>query len=982
MPAGSVRVFGIPLTKVASLAGAVRVVRDKIVNRPSKAFLVSSVNPYALTVMRSNAAYVDHLNRMDAVFCDGLSMANAARRFCDYSMARVSPDSTSLAPEVFRIASQHGASVVFVGGRPGVAERAANQISRTFPQLKIVGTFNGYGPMDATVATVAALDPRVVFCGMGAPRQEAFLIALADAGWTGCGFTCGGYFDQLANGFHYYPRLVDRLNLRFLYRLASEPRRLGYRYFICYQPFVFAYAKLLIARAVAVALMKEVRMKSLRVNDALAPWLPLLRHRFVSAAIFVATLGVTAGFLVLSEPRYRASALVMIDLPREVVKVDPVAPGSPIDSEAIASEIQVLQSQELLAHAASVLDLAHNDEFDPTKPSVARRLVAMLEPYITWPGGLVRAKLNTEAQKIDAVVDEIRKRLDVASAGRRSRVISVTFKSRDPRLAATFVNELTDLYVSHQSDTKEKATRQANELINGKLAGLRAKAEASGRRLERFRATTGMIEGKDTTLMKQHISELSTQLTDATQARLAAAAKLAETKRATSYEIGSDATSPVLASRLVQELRAQQAQIAARVAGMTTRLGDRNPILVEARSELANIKNRINTEIRKIIVSVQGDYSSAVEREQALFHELESAKTEMIKVSDDEARLNELQREAQADRSLYANFLERANETGVKNIQIPDARVISYPAISQKPYFPNPKLVIPAGVVLASVLSMLGAVLVETRERGFRSKAELERALGVPAIGFFPSTKRADHDADDPDPLSILGAAITDLQMRLCTGEAPKCLAITSALPQEGKTTLSLYLSRIAAINGYRVLLIDADLRRSGLRNRLDVLAGAGLSDYIHGRSSFEETLRQDDASGITIMACGSPSRNPAGLLASRRMRTLLDIAKEKYNFIVIDTPAVMAGPDAWMVSKVADETVLFVRWATTARTLATTAMEQLVSAGAKVTGVALTMVDLKKISEYSATDGINHSMAIRQYYPHDRGSDGAIAQN
>jgi N-acetylglucosaminyldiphosphoundecaprenol N-acetyl-beta-D-mannosaminyltransferase len=186
---------------------------------------------------------------MDLVFCDGIGLAVAARHLRRFPMERVSFDSTSLAPLVFELAALERHSVAFIGGRPGVAKTAAELVTDVYPGISIIGVTDGYRQRQELIDYVCQLCPRIIICGMGAPRQEALLVALAEAGWKGVGFTCGGYFDHLGKGFHYYPALVDRLNLRWLYRMALEPRRLAYRNVIEHGPFWAALAHGLLDRA-------------------------------------------------------------------------------------------------------------------------------------------------------------------------------------------------------------------------------------------------------------------------------------------------------------------------------------------------------------------------------------------------------------------------------------------------------------------------------------------------------------------------------------------------------------------------------------------------------------------------------------------------------------------------------------------------------------------------------------------------------------
>jgi N-acetylglucosaminyldiphosphoundecaprenol N-acetyl-beta-D-mannosaminyltransferase len=205
--------------------------------------LVTFVNPLAVRLVESDSRYRANLRRMSLVFSDGIVLTWAARRIGRCPMERVSFDSTSIAPSVFRFADEHDRTVALVGGCPGIANAAADRVRQRFPGLRIVAAIDGYRPVDRIISEVMTVDPDVVVCGMGAPRQEALLTALADAGWCGTGFTCGGYLDQLVGRFDFYPAVINRLNLRWLYRIAREPRRLGYRYLVGYAPFLRAIAQ-------------------------------------------------------------------------------------------------------------------------------------------------------------------------------------------------------------------------------------------------------------------------------------------------------------------------------------------------------------------------------------------------------------------------------------------------------------------------------------------------------------------------------------------------------------------------------------------------------------------------------------------------------------------------------------------------------------------------------------------------------------------
>lgn len=230
--------FGLPLDACETLSATVAVIAEKLGRK--QAFLTTFINPAAVAASRRSPGFAGMLRRFDLVLPDGIGMSAAVARLQGRSVARVSFDSTSLALPVFGLAQERGLTVALVGGVPGVAARAAEHLETAFPGLRIVACIDGYADRETTLTDLCALDPDVVVCGMGSLVQEEFLDTLVARGWKGCGFTCGGYLDQLGNGLRYYPAWVDRTNLRFLYRLAKEPRRLWRRYLLDYPLFVRA----------------------------------------------------------------------------------------------------------------------------------------------------------------------------------------------------------------------------------------------------------------------------------------------------------------------------------------------------------------------------------------------------------------------------------------------------------------------------------------------------------------------------------------------------------------------------------------------------------------------------------------------------------------------------------------------------------------------------------------------------------------------
>jgi N-acetylglucosaminyldiphosphoundecaprenol N-acetyl-beta-D-mannosaminyltransferase len=197
------------------------------------------VNPSAWKIARDDPGYAKNLAQFDLVLPDGGGVVLGARLLNIDIPERISFDATSLAVPVFQRCAERGLKVALIGGRPGIAQRAAGVLQGAFPKLQIPVVQDGYfGELTEVVSRLKAEQIDVVVCGMGVPAQERTMLALRDGGWVGVAFSCGGFLDQLVSGLKYYPGWVDSLNLRFVYRLFREPRRLWRRYAVGYQPFV------------------------------------------------------------------------------------------------------------------------------------------------------------------------------------------------------------------------------------------------------------------------------------------------------------------------------------------------------------------------------------------------------------------------------------------------------------------------------------------------------------------------------------------------------------------------------------------------------------------------------------------------------------------------------------------------------------------------------------------------------------------------
>lgn len=233
------KLWGIPLTTNVCCADIIDSATRAILNK--ECLLITFINPQSFYLSKKNPSYLLHIKKFDIILPDGISVKKAINRFLKEKSERISFDSSSLALPIFKLCEEKNYKVVLVGGKEGVSHTASKTIKSTFKKINIVGTFNGFIPKNELSVKIISLSADIIICGMGAPYQEELLLELKDIGFTGAGFSCGGYLDQLSGSINYYPKWIDQNNFRFAYRIYKEPRRLLKRYFCEYRIFIYNY---------------------------------------------------------------------------------------------------------------------------------------------------------------------------------------------------------------------------------------------------------------------------------------------------------------------------------------------------------------------------------------------------------------------------------------------------------------------------------------------------------------------------------------------------------------------------------------------------------------------------------------------------------------------------------------------------------------------------------------------------------------------
>lgn len=631
----------------------------------------------------------------------------------------------------------------------------------------------------------------------------------------------------------------------------------------------------------------------------------------------------------------------------EVSNFDVNGTPSMPDSETLQSEIQVITSRPLITRLVNDLNLDADPEFNPAIRS-----------------GMFGTPRNRPTD-IDVVVREVLSKLTVFQKT-ASRVIAINFSASRPETAASIANRLAELYIAQLIEQRAGVNNEATNWLKTQIEELRIKVRNSEAKAETFRSASGLFLTNGSTLPQQQLTDLNAQLSAAQADQAEAQAKLTNARQLLASGNSVNSAAEVLQSPLIQNLRAQEVALRAQIAQNSETLLPTHPRMMEAQANLRDLNAQIEKEVLKVIDALENQANVAAARVASLRASLNSFQSRMGKLNQDEVTLRALMRDAETNRALLESFLKRYEEANARadvDMRTASARIVSRAEVPSSPSFPKKKSALTFATVAGLIFALMVAFLLEVFARGFRTGEQIERATGMPFLGLVPELGRKGHStrpADEVvrDPYGGYAEAIRMLQANVLTARIgnrhARTVLIASAQSAEGKTTTAASLARMLAMAGYRTIMIDADMHRPALPTALGVPSQAGLAELLTGRAAFHHVITRDHMSHAHVMQAGSRLPNPTAALASAQMVSVLNALQQTYDFVIIDSPAAMSAADAQILVRLADVTVLNVRWCKTSRRVVMRALKILSATGGRRVGILMTRVNLKRYSRYS----------------------------
>ncbi len=675
--------------------------------------------------------------------------------------------------------------------------------------------------------------------------------------------------------------------------------------------------------------------------------------------------GLVAGLMLY--PRYRASGAIQIQKSAtDGLRLDNLT-GSSQDSQGAAdalettlnlqTQVQILQSETLALRVIEDLQLDRTADFKSSFNPIGWAL-GMLNPAGKPDGKGVA--LEDAPRRRDHAVAAFAKRLAVKpEAG--TRLIRISYTSGDPKIAAAVVNDVSKSLVDFTLQSRSLATAQVSGWLSGQLGDIKKEAEERQGKVESLQRDSGIYslgisdpQGKEMAYSSSldRLQQVTQQLSAAISNRILKQALYRSVQNGDPELISSLAGSTLASSSpgvnnafaLLQNLRSQQTALTTQLASDSSKYGSENPKLVDERASLDSINSQIHSEAQRIGTRVENDYKAAQAVEDSTKADYEEQRRAANAVNDKAMGLLIARQEASDSRNLYQTLFARLKEAGVfEGLRSSNVSLVD---IGRVPSKPRPDILMCLGVsFIAGLLAgVVLAIFLEATNDRIEAIGAIENALHAPILAVLPTTRKqkllangngllrknrrlSDGNGEAvavavlDDPNTAYVEALRGLRTSLVyprSGAAPKSILITSAGEREGKSTLSLNLAAALVLNGSRVLLIDADLRSAALTRYLGFSRDGAEHNGLSGAlSESEEPLIRNcvpKLPNLFVLTAGQHTAYPTELLGSERMRSFAAIWKSTFDYVLFDSPPVLAVADALVLSRLVDTALLVTR--------------------------------------------------------------------
>jgi succinoglycan biosynthesis transport protein ExoP len=726
------------------------------------------------------------------------------------------------------------------------------------------------------------------------------------------------------------------------------------------------------------------------VNFALG----FLRRQY-SVIIFTAVLAlsVSAIYLRITPPTYTAQVRVLFGNPKAqfVQQQSLLAAEASIDSTQLESQMQVLKSKAIAKSVINQLKLADDPDFKDS----GRSLRSVGQRIRGWFGGMPPDRQISQERQMDEIATAFEDRLSAVRLG-FSSVIEISFSASNAERAAEIANAIANAYIVDQLDAKFDASRAATAWLQDRLTELGRQALTAERALNAFKSQNNIVAAGGKLMDEQQVTDLNSRLvaaraqTSEALARLNQLETILASNSADSASIGSlDASgSEALSNPIINNLRQQYLENARREVEYSVRLGKDHLAVVNLRTQMRGIRASILDEVHRLAETSRSDFEVAKQRQEEIEKQLALAVSQSRTTNSAEPAMRELETSAKGYRGLYETFLQRyMGSVQQESFPISEARVISPAAPPVSKSKPKTGMIVALGIFGGIALGIALGFLRDIMDRVFRTSAQVESTLNLSCLSMVPLLKDSKQKKPPPlaavqgdrelaqrtlsrssgmywaataMPLSRFAESIRSIKLAIDlnpTKTSNKIVGITSALPNEGKSTIAASLAQLIAHAGKRVIVVDCDLRNPSLSANLAPNATAGIIDVLSGARSLEEAIWRDPRTNLAFLPSAKKTHlfHTSEILSSEQTGKLFDKLRASYDYVIVDLPPLAPIVDVRATTPLIDCFILVVEWGRTRTDVVQHALHTAPNVYEALIGTVLNKTDMRAMKRYDS---------------------------
>ncbi|HEY7317348.1 MAG TPA: polysaccharide biosynthesis tyrosine autokinase [Candidatus Binatia bacterium] len=734
-----------------------------------------------------------------------------------------------------------------------------------------------------------------------------------------------------------------------------------------------------------------------------AYWNMIVKNRKTILTIFFVISAVGTLFSLSATKLYTATATIKIE-PQSPRITGGLGEFQPDDSrnqqfDYYPTQFALLQSRPLVARVITELGLESKKSFTAAKivspnpiSHLTNWIVQIQGLLISSVGPLFKSRGSSDDERFSnafaepgnlgleltvspSLIDRYLGFITIAPI-EKTRLVKVQFTTPSPVLSQVLANAHVQTFLRMSLEGRFGLTQEAREFLEQKKNELRTKLEKAEADLNNFRRGHNVLSvDKGENIVVDRLVDINKQLTAARSQRIEAES-LYRTVENKNYQDLAE----IMRQGLVQQLKGNITTLEAEKARLGTIFKPDHPRMQELNQQIAAARQAFNSEVASVVSGIKSGYTAALAKERALESEAAKQQQDALNLRELGVQYTVLQEEVNANRSLYESILKRLSETNVSNdLAVSNMQIAERAARPRSPSGPNVPLFILASMMSGLFLGLSAAFLREFVNTSVGTPDDVWRTIGVATLGvvpdlkylplgasahgkqnatrlgqgkrFLPSKIRPGQElTTNHSSLSIISESYRTIRTSLLLSQAekpPQVILLTSPSPGEGKTATTLNLAIALAQDGRSVLVIDGDMRKGTCHSRLGLRNHRGLSNVLTGGLSLQEGIQETPINGLFLFSYGMTPPNPTELLGSRKMTEILNEVRQRFEFVLIDSPPVIGISDAAVLSVIADGVLLVFSGKTTSSSYARKAVERLEMVRARLLGVVLNAVSL-----------------------------------